>query len=121
MEKDPANFVVKLLGGASAVSSLIGKDVSSVLRWKLPKAKRGAGGRIPLANLFTIWCSLVKEGHPVTLEQVVFTESEQAELLALREEVFQERQSSAPEFQPLQDQNHKAEQPSPRKSPEFTQ
>ncbi|MBG6205409.1 hypothetical protein IWQ49_000053 [Labrenzia sp. EL_126] len=92
MEKDPAQFVVDLLGGPTNVGKLVNRDVSSVFRWRLSKDKKGADGRIPLGNLFVIWCELIKSKASISLEQVVFTEAEQEELALLRVQMSQEQE-----------------------------
>lgn len=84
MKEDPANVVERCLGGPSAVAKLVRKDASSVSRWKLPKEKGGSEGRVPLKNLFKIWCELIKAGAAVSLEQIVFTSAERIEIDALR-------------------------------------
>jgi len=90
MEKDPAHFIVDLLGGPTSVGKLVNRDISSVFRWRLSKEKKGADGRIPLGNLFVIWSELIKSSASVSLEQVVFTEAEQKELALLRSQMSQE-------------------------------
>lgn len=95
MEKDPAQFIVDFLGGPTVVGKLVNRDVSSVFRWRLSKEKKGADGRIPLANLFVIWCELVKSGASISLEQVVFTEEEQNKIALLRNMAAQESANSS--------------------------
>ncbi|MBG6172946.1 hypothetical protein IWQ55_000027 [Labrenzia sp. EL_208] len=95
MEKDPAQFVVDLLGGPTTVGKLVNRDVSSVFRWRLSKEKKGADGRIPLGNMFVIWCELIKSDACISLEQVVFTEAEQKELALLQSQMSQERECSS--------------------------
>ncbi|WP_282046267.1 hypothetical protein [Roseibium album] len=93
MKKDPAQFVVDLLGGPTIVGRLVNRDVSSVFRWRLSKKKKGAEGRIPLGNLFVIWRELIKSEVSISLEQVVFTEAEQNQISQLRAQMSQEPDS----------------------------
>ncbi|MEW4459465.1 hypothetical protein AB1K42_15340 [Roseibium algicola] len=76
MSKDPAVLVVRACGGLKATAALVGKDTSSVFRWRSPKNKGGADGRVPGGNLFLIWCELIRRGKPISLEELVFTEQE---------------------------------------------
>lgn len=44
---DPAKTVIEICGGSRAVSQMVSRNISNVIRWGYPKAKRGGGGRIP--------------------------------------------------------------------------
>ena len=43
----PAHIVISRFGGVRALARLLGKDPSTVHRWKMPPDKGGLGGRIP--------------------------------------------------------------------------
>ncbi|MBD9652019.1 hypothetical protein IB267_27030 [Ensifer sp. ENS09] len=48
MDMEPAKSVITFLGGAKAVSRIVGKHVSRVYRWTYPEtAREGCGGLIP--------------------------------------------------------------------------
>lgn len=76
MKNDPAELVLVAMGGLTALARALRKDVSTVFRWRLPRNKGGADGRVPAKNFFPIWCALVQKGEPMTLEELVFTSGE---------------------------------------------
>jgi hypothetical protein len=84
MKQDPAILAMEALGGSRALATLLEKDRSVVNRWKLPREKGGADGRIPASNLFPIWCALIKGGICLSLEELVFTEEERKLISSLR-------------------------------------
>jgi hypothetical protein len=48
METEPAKSIITYLGGAKAVSEIVGKHISRVYRWTYPESVReGTGGLIP--------------------------------------------------------------------------
>ena len=47
MRCEPASTIIEKLGGLTVVATACGLDVSSVLRWRLPKKRGGTGGLIP--------------------------------------------------------------------------
>ncbi len=48
MEKcEPADSIIRKLGGNCAVAEITGAAASSVRRWRYPKAKGGTGGQVP--------------------------------------------------------------------------
>ena len=102
MKNDPAELVLDPMGGLTALARELGKDVSTVFRWRLPKSKGGADGRVPSKNFFPIWCFLVEKGEPITLEELVFTASEREIIAGLREQYSLEHE---PKSSPKTDKN----------------
>lgn len=47
---DPADKIIRLFGGALALSRLIGGNRSQIHRWRLPRSKGGCDGAIPSRN-----------------------------------------------------------------------
>lgn len=45
----PADIVITRFGGVRALARLLGKDPSTVTRWRQPKDKGGMDGRVPSA------------------------------------------------------------------------
>jgi hypothetical protein len=55
MENEPAKTIITFLGGAKAVSEIVGKHVSRVYRWTYPETVReGTGGLIPAREQRTL-------------------------------------------------------------------
>lgn len=47
-QEEPAASIIRLMGGASAVATIVGKHPSRVYRWTAPSSVReGTGGIIP--------------------------------------------------------------------------
>jgi hypothetical protein len=51
MRCDPANTLIKKLGGLTVVARACGCTVSAVLRWRLPKDRGGTGGLVPSRHI----------------------------------------------------------------------
>lgn len=47
MSLDPANAIIRKMGGAPAVAEITGRSVSRVYRWTYPRDRGGTGGVIP--------------------------------------------------------------------------
>lgn len=47
MKHEPANTIIKFLGGASAVANILSMHKSWIYRWVQPTQKKGTGGLIP--------------------------------------------------------------------------
>lgn len=44
---EPAQTIISICGGVSAVSKMVGRDETRVRRWTYPKERGGTGGLIP--------------------------------------------------------------------------
>lgn len=49
MRMDPADSIIRKLGGYRTVARITGKHVTRVYSWTYPKEKGGTGGTIPMA------------------------------------------------------------------------
>lgn len=47
MRCEPANTIIHLFGGLSALAEVVGKAPHTVMRWRMPKEKGGTDGIIP--------------------------------------------------------------------------
>lgn len=47
MRCDPADSIIKLLGGLSAVAKAANTTATTVMRWRMPREKGGTGGFVP--------------------------------------------------------------------------
>lgn len=54
MRCEPASTIIEKLGGLTAVATACSLDVSSVLRWRLPRKRGGTGGLIPAKHQATL-------------------------------------------------------------------
>jgi hypothetical protein len=63
---EPANSVIRALGGFEAVAAITGKHISRVYRWTYPKARGGTGGYIPPAEAETLLAHAKENGLQVT-------------------------------------------------------
>lgn len=95
MKNDPAHLVPKTLGGPKALAKLLDMSVSAIYRWGFPKAKGGTEGHVPSAHIFRVWCALLEQGSTLSLEEVVFTEEERAQISDLRKRLA-DRAAAAP-------------------------
>jgi hypothetical protein len=46
----PAARVIELCGGIEATAKIVGLDRSGVNRWRMPRARGGSGGLIPMRH-----------------------------------------------------------------------
>lgn len=47
MRYEPADTIIKSLGGPTYVAKLVGKSLHTVMRWRMAREKGGTGGVIP--------------------------------------------------------------------------
>lgn len=76
MRCDPANSIIKRLGGVAAVADAASVKHSTVLRWRMPKAKGGTGGVIPHWHLHKLMAEAERRG--VALDPAEFVPSRPA-------------------------------------------
>lgn len=63
METEPAKSIITFLGGAKAVSEIVGKHISRVYRWTYPESVReGTGGLIPAREQRALLAHAEKHG-----------------------------------------------------------
>ncbi|MCK7615215.1 hypothetical protein [Roseibium sediminicola] len=103
MHLDPAASVIDALGGVGAVAKHLGLNPSTVRRFQYDRARSGTGGFIPYDHMFSLMLLSIKLGKPLSLEAMVLTPDQRAELKKLAQ--------SSPQ----------TETASPRKSVEVTQ
>lgn len=65
---EPAQTIINLCGGVSAVAEMTGRDASSVHRWTYPRSKGGAGGVIPSDAASKLMAKARERGLPLTPE-----------------------------------------------------
>lgn len=47
MHLKPAEYVIHVFRGVSATARALGRDRSSVCKWRLPRERRGCDGQVP--------------------------------------------------------------------------
>lgn len=50
MPLTPAEYVIKKIGGVRATARAIGREPSTVCKWRKSKKRKGTGGAIPRGN-----------------------------------------------------------------------
>lgn len=81
---EPASTIIGLLGGLTAVSSELCLSVHTVKRWRQPRAKGGTDGFVPREHQFEIHTLLLKRGHWLPVEEIIYTPAQRAELDSIR-------------------------------------
>lgn len=75
---DPANTVIRALGGFEAVAAITGKHISRVYRWTYPKERGGTGGYIPQTDAEVLLRHARQHDIPITADSF-FAASEKTE------------------------------------------
>ncbi len=65
---EPANTIIQVCGGFSAVAEITGRDETRVRRWTYTKDKGGTGGLIPSECQQVLMEEARKRGLPLTPE-----------------------------------------------------
>lgn len=74
---EPAATVVRLLGGPTKVSQIVGVHRTRVSNWMRPREAGGTGGVIPLAHHRRLLQAAVAEGASLTAEELLPSETPQ--------------------------------------------
>ena len=69
----PAEKVITSLGGIRAVARLIGRNPSSVQRWRKPRAEGGTGGAVPTAVQGRLLAIARDRGIPLAADDLIMT------------------------------------------------
>lgn len=65
MRCEPADKIIKDLGGLSAVATITGVTAHSVMRWRMPQDSGGTGGAIPSRHVPTLIKAAQEKGIPL--------------------------------------------------------
>lgn len=68
----PAQVVIQAFGGVRATARAIGRDPSTVSRWKKPKSKKGCGGDVPGLLHKTILRVAQNRGLNITIQDLLY-------------------------------------------------
>lgn len=71
MRYEPANTIIKELGGLTSVSKLVGRSFHSVMRWRMPKEKGGTGGTIPSRHIPALMREVREKNLPISAEYFI--------------------------------------------------
>lgn len=66
---DPANAIIKKLGGINAVAEITGAHFTWVTRWRLPKDQTGTGGTIPQKHVAALLAHAKAKAIDLSLEE----------------------------------------------------
>ena len=67
----PAEWVIKTFGGVGKTARAIGRDKSSVSRWRRAKEEKGLDGEIPRTAQKKILEQAKRLGHDITAEDLI--------------------------------------------------
>jgi hypothetical protein len=70
-ETSPADKVISLFGGVRPLARELGRNPSSVVRWRKPRAVGGTGGAVPSAMQGRILALAKARGLPLTAEDLI--------------------------------------------------
>ncbi|MFN8820549.1 MAG: carph-isopro domain-containing protein [Betaproteobacteria bacterium] len=69
----PADKVIEVFGGIRAVAKLVGRNPSSIQRWKKPRSERGTGGAVPTACQGRLLAIARERGITLTADDLIMT------------------------------------------------
>lgn len=72
MTLTPAEYVIQQFGGVGKTARAIGRSVSSVSKWQIPKERRGTGGHIPAGVRHTILAQAKERNLKITSTHLDF-------------------------------------------------
>lgn len=67
----PAEKVITLFGGVRPLARELGRNPSSVLRWRRPKSEGGTGGAVPSAMQGRVLALAKARGLPLSAEDLI--------------------------------------------------
>ena len=70
-ENSPADKVIALFGGVRPLARELGRNPSSVVRWRKPRAEGGTGGAVPSAMQGRVLALAKARGLPLTAEDLI--------------------------------------------------
>jgi len=70
-ENTPADKVITLFGGVRPLARALGRNPSSVVRWRMPRAAGGTGGGIPSAMQGRVLALAKERGLSLTAEDLI--------------------------------------------------
>lgn len=72
----PAEKVIEAFGGVRVLARLLGRNPSSVVRWRQPKAEGGTGGVVPSALQGRVLVLARERGLDITAEDLIAVSGE---------------------------------------------
>lgn len=67
----PADIVITRFDGVRPLARLLGKDPSTIHRWRMPAAKGGLDGRVPSAVQVRLMVLAKERGVALTAEELI--------------------------------------------------
>ena len=67
----PADIVISRFGGVRSLARLLGKDPSTIHRWRMPAAKGGLDGRVPSAAQIKLLALAKDRGVTLTADELI--------------------------------------------------
>lgn len=68
----PAETVITLFGGVRPLARLLGRNPSSVVRWRKPKTEGGTGGVVPSSMQGKVLALAKAQGLPLRAEDLIY-------------------------------------------------
>ena len=70
-DTSPADKVISLFGGVRPLARVLGRNPSSVTRWRKPRAEGGTGGAVPSALQGRVLALAKARGLPLAAEDLI--------------------------------------------------
>lgn len=70
-DTSPADKVISLFGGVRPLARELGRNPSSVVRWRKPRAEGGTGGAVPSAMQGRVLALAKERGLSLTAEDLI--------------------------------------------------
>lgn len=67
----PADIVIARFNGVRPLARLLGKDPSTIHRWRMPAAKGGLDGRVPSAAQVRLLALAAEKGVPLSADELI--------------------------------------------------
>jgi transposase-like protein len=67
----PADKVIKAFGGVRATARVLGRNASSVSRWRKPVSEGGTGGRVPGGLLSDVLAAAREQGLALSADDLI--------------------------------------------------
>jgi len=72
IKMSPADYVISVFGGVRQMSRMIERSPAAICRWRSPRAKKGCGGRVPMAAQHEILALAKQFNLPITPADLVY-------------------------------------------------
>lgn len=67
----PADIVISRFGGVRPLARLLGRDPSTIHRWRMPASKGGLDGRVPSSTQVRVLELAKEQGVALTADELI--------------------------------------------------